>query len=351
MTLHEIEAKHTKLVEEIRGHDHAYYVLAQPQISDHEYDRLYQELLDLEKQFPGLVTPDSPTPRVGGAPMEGFKRVKHLAPMLSLEKIEAAGQPDEKVEPDWFKRSCAQDENTLASLRAFDATIRKHLKRDRVEYIMEPKVDGVSIGVHYRNGRLALGVTRGDGQFGDDITPNLRTVRALPLELCRTGVAPVPESKEKKWFEEGDRRDTCPPLLEVRGEAYMATKDFEVLNKKLAAAGEKPLPNARNATAGTLKLLDPRLVAQRPVSVVFYAVGACEGIEFETHAEMLKRLAGFGFPTQKKWWLCQDIEEVLQRYREEVVANYDEERDLRRKLPYEIDGIVLKVNRMADWER
>jgi len=123
------------------------------------------------------------------------------------------------------------------------------------------------------------------------------------------------------------------------------------LNKKLEAAGEKSLPNARNATAGTLKLLDPRLVAQRPVSVVFYAVGACEGIEFESHAEMLKTLAEFGFPTQKKWWLCKGIEEVLKRYREDVVCRYDEERDLRRQLPYEIDGIVLKVNRYADWGR
>src|SRR6266487_2983006 len=169
MTLPEAKARHARLVEEIRAHDQAYYVLAQPKISDREYDRLYQELLDLEKQFPGLVAPDSPSQRVGGAPAEGFQRVKHLAPMLSLEKIEAAGQPDEKVEPDWFKRSCAQDENTLAALRAFDATLRRHLKRDRVEYVMEPKVDGVSIGVHYRDGRLALGVTRGDGQFGDDI--------------------------------------------------------------------------------------------------------------------------------------------------------------------------------------
>jgi DNA ligase (NAD+) len=142
-----------------------------------------------------------------------------------------------------------------------------------------------------------------------------------------------------------------PALLEVRGEAYMSTKDFEALNKKLAAAGEKTLPNARNGTAGTLKLLDPRLVAQRPVSVVFYAVGACEGVAFETHAEMLKSLAEFGFPTQKKWWLCKDMDEVLKRYREEVVCAYDEDRDLRRQLPYEIDGIVIKVNRYADWAR
>jgi DNA ligase (NAD+) len=330
MTLAQAQARHAELVEEIRRHDHAYYVLAQPIISDREYDQLYRELQELEKQFPELCTPSSPTQRVGGAPTEGFARVKHLQPMLSLEKVEAADHPIKDEEPDRDKRNRLQDENTLPQLRAFDATIRKHLKRDHVEYVLEPKVDGVSIGVHYRHGKLALGVTRGDGQFGDDITANLRTVRAIPLEL---------------------NLKHPPALLEVRGEAYMATKDFEALNAKLAAAGEKTLPNARNATAGTLKQLDPRVVAQRPVSAVFYAVGACEGIEFKTHAELLQALAQFGLPTQRRWWLCKDIEEVLRCYRDEVVCGYDETRDLRRKLPYEIDGVVLKVNRMEDWAR
>jgi len=330
MTAAQAKARHAKLVEEIRAHDHSYYVLAQPKISDREYDQLYQELLDLEKQFPELITSDSPSQRVGGAPTEGFERVKHLMPMLSLEKIEGAEQPDEKAEPDWFKRSCAQDENTLARLLAFDATIRKHLGRDKVEYVMEPKVDGVSIGVHYRHGKLALGVTRGDGQTGDDITVNLRTVRAIPLEL---------------------NLKNPPPLLEVRGEAYMTIGEFEKLNKKLEAAGEKTLPNARNATAGTLKQLDPRLVAQRPVRALFYGVGACEGVEFATHAEMLGLLAKFGLPTQPHWWLCKDVAEVIATYRKKVVAGYDEERDLRKQVPYEIDGVVIKVNRVADWAR
>lgn len=324
------ETRHRELCEQIRTHDHAYYVLAKPVISDFEYDRLYQELLDLEKQCPELVTPDSPSQRVGGAPTEGFPRVQHLQRMLSLEKIEGAEHPTKNEEADWFRRGCRQDENTLPKLRAFDTNIRKHLGRDRVEYVLEPKVDGVSIGVHYRDGKLALGVTRGDGQFGDDITVNLRTVRAIPLEL--------------------NLKDP-PALLEVRGEAYIATADFKALNAKLEASGERSFPNARNATAGTLKQLDPRLVAQRPIRAVFYSFGACEGIEFETHAEMLEALAGFGLPTQPRWWLCTDIDEVLQRYREEVVCNYDEARDLRTKLPYEIDGIVLKVNRLADCQR
>lgn len=327
MSAVEAARRHAELAAEIRRHDHAYYVLAEPVVSDREYDALYTELLDLEKRFPALVTPDSPSQRVGGAPMDGFKRFEHLLPMLSLEKIEASLIPTKDVEPDREARARQQDENTLKELRSFDAKIREHLGRDRVEYIMEPKVDGVSLGVHYRQGKLALGVTRGDGRQGDDITTNLRTVRAIPLEL---------------------ELSNPPALLEVRGEAYMAIRDFDALNARLAAAGEKPLPNARNGTAGILKQLDPRIVAQRPIRAVFYAVGACDGIAFETHADMLQSLAKFGLPTQRHRWLCDGIEEVIARYRDAVVCNYDENRDLRRQLPYEIDGIVVKVNRIAD---
>ncbi|MBI5687593.1 MAG: NAD-dependent DNA ligase LigA [Verrucomicrobia bacterium] len=330
MTRAQAEQRVRELRDQIREHDHRYYALAQPAVSDFEYDKLFRELQELEKQFPDLLTPSSPTQRVGGAPAEGFVRVKHLQPMLSLEKVEGAEHPDSKEEPDREKRNRQQDENTLPRLREFDNTIRKHLGNDRVGYVMEPKVDGVSIGVHYRHGKLALGVTRGDGQFGDDITANLRTVRAIPLEL---------------------KLKNPPALLEVRGEAYIATKDFDALNAKLEAAGERTFPNARNATAGTLKQLDPRLVAQRPISAVFYAVGKCDGIEWETHAEMLEALAKMGLPTQRRWWLCRDMEEVLRVYADEVVAHYDEKRDLRRQLPYDIDGIVLKVNRLADWAR
>jgi DNA ligase (NAD+) len=196
-----------------------------------------------------------------------------------------------------------------------------------------------------------LGVTRGDGTEGDDITVNLRTVRSIPLELRKAGVASASKSKEKELFENGDSRDGCPELLEARGEAYMSIADFEALNKKLVAAGEKPFPNARNATAGTLKQLDPKLVAQRPIRAVFYATGKLEGIEFKKHSEMLEALARFGLPIQKVWWVCHGIDEVLKIYREKVVAHYDEDRDLRRQLPYEVDGIVLKVNTLADWPR
>ncbi len=329
MTPAEARARHAQLIAEIRRHDQAYYVEARPTLSDFDYDGLFQKLLDLEKQFPDLVTPSSPTQRVGGATTDGFARVAHLQPMLSLEKIEGAEHPTKDEEPDREIRNRQQDENTLAQLVSWDAGIRKQLGRDRVEYAMEPKVDGVSLSVHYRHGKLALAVTRGDGQTGDDITANLRTVRSIPLEL---GLA------------------NPPALLEIRGEAYISTKDFDAVNAKLAAAGEKTFPNARNATAGALKQLDPKLVAQRPISAVFYAVGACEGIGFATHDEMLKALATFGLPTQRHW-ICNGIEEVLDVYRREVVCGYDEARDLRRRLSYEIDGIVLKVNRLADAQR
>jgi DNA ligase (NAD+) len=330
MTLSEAQKRHARLVGEIRRHDRAYYVEGRQLITDREYDQLFQELQELEKQYPDLVTPESPTQRVGGAPSEKFARVKHLVPMLSLDKVEAAEHPTSAEELDRDQRNREQDENTLAQLRAFDATLRKQLGRDQIEYVMEPKVDGVSISVHYRHGKLALGVTRGDGAEGDDITANLKTVRGIPLKL---------------------NLNNPPVLLEVRGEAYMAIKEFEAINRKLEAEGEKPFPNARNATAGTLKQLDPKLVAQRPIRAVFYAVGKVEGVEFKKHSEMLEALAQFGLPTQKLWWVCHGIEEVLKIYGEKVVAHYNEARDLRRQLPYEIDGIVLKVNTLADWAR
>ncbi len=361
MTHAEAKKLHAELSAEIRRHDTAYYVEGRQLITDREYDQLFKELQELEKGFSDLVTPESPTQRVGGTPSEKFARVKHLVPMLSLDKVQASDSPTKDEVPDRDQRNRAQDENTLAELRAFDTTIRKHLGRDKVQYIIEPKVDGVSISVHYRHGKLALGVTRGDGTEGDDITTNLKTLRGIPLELAGTRSTASPSTKNR------DAVESIPALLEVRGEAYMAIKEFDVVNKKLEAEGEKPFPNARNATAGTLKQLDPKLVAQRPIRAVFYAVGAfSSGDEaspppglrrgvaatpFKTHSEMLKALAKFGLPTQKLWWVCDGIEEVLKVYRDKIVANYDEDKDLRRQLPYEIDGIVLKVNTLADWAK
>jgi DNA ligase (NAD+) len=351
----EAKKRHAALADEIRRHDRAYYVEGRQIISDREYDLLFKELQELEKQFPELVTPESPTQRVGGAPSEKFARVKHLVPMLSLDKVSASDSPTLVEEPDRDQRNRAQDENTLAQLRTFDATIRKQLGRDNVQYIIEPKVDGVSISVHYRDGRFALGVTRGDGAEGDDITTNLKTVRGIPLslEIGHRGAEAQRKQTDSAKADSASLRlgGKIPALLEVRGEAYMAIKEFDAINKKLEAEGEKPFPNARNATAGTLKQLDPKLVAQRPIRAVFYAVGAVDGIEFKTHSEMLEALAKFGLPTQKLWWVCDGIEEVLKVYRDKIVAHYDEAKDLRAQLPYEIDGIVLKVNTLADWPK
>ncbi len=330
-----MDAPHAKkriadLRREITEHDRRYYVEAKPTISDAAYDELYRELRELEAEHKELVTPDSPTQRVGGAPSKGFRQVRHEVPMLSLEKIEPPTLTGADAELEFAKRVRLQDELTVEKFRSFDQTIRKQLGAEKVGYVMEPKVDGVSISVHYHDGLLALGVTRGDGTTGDDITANLRAVKAIPLRLD----TPNP-----------------PPLIEVRGEAYMPIKDFEKMNAALEAAGEKTLPNARNATAGTLKQLDSSAVAKRPVRAVFYAVGALDGIEFATHGDTLRALKKFGLPVQELWWECDDMEDVIAKYQREVVSHYHEGRDLRSRVHYEIDGIVIKVNDRAAWER
>lgn len=271
MTETQARSRHAELVKEIHKHDRA-YESGHPLISDYDFDQLEKELKKLEDEFPALVTPDSPTQKVRVGPLTKFKRVRHLEPMLSLEKIQASDVPTKEEEPDDDKRKQLQDENTLKEFARFDATLQKQLGTSKIDYVLEPKVDGVSISVHYRHGKLALGVTRGDGREGDDITQNLRQVRDIPHEL---------------------KMKNPPALLEVRGEAYIAQKDFEAMNAKEKAAGDEEFPNARNATAGTLKQLDPRLVAARPLSAVFYAVGAREGIEFQTHAEVLESLKKF----------------------------------------------------------
>ena len=323
-------ARHACLAAEILAHDRAYYVLSAPTVTDLEYDRLYRELQQLESAHPELITPESPTQRVGGAPSEGFARVEHQRPMLSLEKVLASEEPSSVEEPDRERRGRLQDENTLAALSAWYAQVCKTLGRNAVPLIMEPKVDGVSLSLHYRRGKLALGVTRGDGRFGDDITANLRTLRSIPLQL---------------------ETSNPPEWIEIRGEAYMTLEDFGAMNAGLAAAGEKVAPNPRNATSGSLKLLDPRIVAQRPIRAVFYAVGVSEGIRFESHSDLLRQYQAWGVPIQGRWWACGGMDELLGLYRSSVVAGYDEDRDLRRQLPYEIDGVVIKVDRFEDAAR
>ncbi len=279
---------------EIERHNRLYYVEATAEISDRDYDRLYDELKALEEAHPEWVTPDSPTQRVGGRPIEGFERVRHRAPMLSLEKKE-----------------------DLRELELFEKEIRKKLPDFRPDYVVEPKIDGVSIALHYVDGVLRQGVTRGDGEYGDDITANVRTLRDIPLRLDTGGAAP-------------------PAHLEARGEAYMKEADRIALNEQLRARGEKTFANTRNATAGTLKQLDPRVVAQRPIRAVFYALGHVEGAAYATHAGELDALRAFGLPTPRHWRRAGGIAEA------EAAARELKERE--GELPYEIDGAVIKVN-------
>lgn len=286
----------------IERHNSLYYVEARPEISDREYDRLYDEIKQIEALHPEWVTPDSPTQRVGGQPLRQFASVRHLRPMMSLDNT-----------------------YTFDELREFDGRVRKLLPGEDVCYVLEPKVDGCSISVRYDKGLLSLGTTRGDGATGDDITANLRTIRSLPLRLTTPAGGRVPD------------------FLEVRGEAYMPVEGFRRLNEQRVRAGEEAFANPRNATAGSLKQLDSRIVAGRPLAVVFYAVGVAEGVEFESQEALLRGLRDLGLPIPAKWWVCRDIEEVILRS--------GELRQSEASLGYEIDGAVVKVNSLAQWQK
>lgn len=312
MTRQQAEKRATDLRRELNRHNRLYYVEARPEISDREYDALYKELQGLEAQFPDLVTPESPTRRVGGEPLKEFRSVRHLVPMMSLDNT-----------------------YDFDELREFDARVRKLLPGEPVEYVLEPKVDGVSVSLRYENGAFTLGATRGDGTTGDDITANLRTIRSLPLALAP---APAPALALARNLNRNP-----PPLLEVRGEAYLPVEGFKKLNAQREKDGEELFANPRNACAGSLKQLDSRIVAARPLSAVFYAVGACEGIQFETQAEVLETLRTLGLPTPQFWRRCADIEAVI--------AAAGELQDLEATLPYEIDGAVVKVNNLAQWKK
>ena len=299
------QARIADLREQIRRHDFLYYVEAKPEIPDREYDRLYAELKKLEEEHPDLVTPDSPTQRVGGQPVKEFNPVRHSVPMMSLDNTYSTEE-----------------------LREFDTRVRKLLPNENVEYVLEPKIDGVSISVHYENGQLTVGATRGDGTTGDDITANLKTIKAIPLSLITHLPSPITR------------------LLEVRGEVYMKVADFQKLNAAREKAGEPLFQNPRNTTAGSLKQLDPAIVAQRPLNAVFYAiadVGQASRLSISTQSEVLESLKKFGLPTHRHWWICKDIDEVIRRA--------EELQTLEAKLPFEIDGAVVKVNSLAQWER
>lgn len=282
---------------ELERHNRLYYAEAAPEISDREFDALLRELQELEAAHPELAAADSPTRRVGGEPLEGFRTVKHAVPMLSLDNT-----------------------YSLEEMREFDARVRKALGEETVEYVLEPKVDGVSVSLRYERGVLALAATRGNGKEGDDITANVRTIRAVPLRISSDA-----------------------PVLEVRGEAYLGRAAFARLNAERERAGEPLFANPRNATAGSLKQLDPKVVAARPLSAVFYATGELNGVAFETQAEMLRELARLGFPVAKLWWTCRGIEDVIVRA-EELQRREGE-------LDYEMDGAVVKVNSFRRWRQ
>ena len=256
--------------EEVRKHDRLYYENAAPIISDREYDRLYKELVDLETQFSDLVTPDSPTQRVGGKPLEAFAQVQHRAPMLSLDNTYS-----EDEVANFYKR------------------IKRLLPDEKIPVVIEPKVDGVAVSVMYEKGRLKYAATRGDGLVGDDITQNIKTIRSVPHQL----------------------RGDAPDVFEVRGEAYLDKAGFEKLNRERQAAGLPIFANPRNAAAGSLKHLDPKAVAQRPLGIVFYGTGAVEGADIDLHSKIFRLFKKLGVPTHEDWWLADSIDDILKAIR------------------------------------
>ena len=277
---------------ELERHNRLYYVEAAPEITDIEYDALMRELEALEAQYPALATPDSPTQRVGGQPLEGFETVEHAVPMLSID-------------------------NTYneADLRRFDERVRRGLDAgDEPAYVVELKLDGVAISILYENGVLTRAATRGDGVRGDNVTQNVRTIFSLPLRLT------------------GDP----PPAFEVRGEVFMRHEELERLNAIREQRGEPPLANPRNTTAGTLKLLDPRAAAQRRLDITLYDVAPMPGVAVSSHWETLEALRGYGLPVNLHAKQCQTFEEVVR-----VCLTWQ---DKRAELEYEIDGMVIKVD-------
>jgi DNA ligase (NAD+) len=292
MTTSQPAARAAELRKLLHHHNYLYYVEAQPEISDREFDRLMKELEEIEAAHPELVTPDSPTQRVGGAPVTGFATVTHRVPMLSIDNTYNAGE-----------------------LREFDARIRKLLGNEPVCYVVELKIDGVAISLTYENGLFTKGATRGNGEQGDDVTHNLKTVGGLPLRL---------------------RTDSPPPLFEVRGEVYISRADFAKVNAARVTAGDRPFENPRNLTAGSLKMLDPKIAARRHMRLYAYDLGLVEGVTVKSHRAVLKLLRDFGFPVNPDVKSFDDIEGVIA-----YCASWEHK---RAELAYDTDGLVVKVD-------
>lgn len=302
MERREAERRIEELREELRYHDHLYYVEDSPEISDRAYDRLFRELKELEESFPELLTPDSPTQRVGGEPLDSFPTVEHAAPMLSLD----SGSSPEAVE-------------------RFDERIRKAVGSEtEVEYVLEPKLDGASVELVYEKGHLTSAATRGDGLQGEGVIANVRTIAAVPLRL-RNGKRPPPE------------------LLSVRGEVIMRQSAFEKLNERLMQEGKEPFANPRNAAAGALRQLDPQITASRPLDIYLYDILAARGFTAATQWEVLQAIRGWGLRVNDLPRLVDSVEQILE-YHQDLVARRDD-------IGYEIDGVVIKLNDLEARER
>ncbi len=294
-----------KLRQEIEYHNYRYYVLDSPVISDAEYDALLRELKELEEKYPELVTPDSPTQRVGFAPAKEFGQVRHAEPMLSLDD---AFKEEEVIE--------------------FDRRIKRFLglpEEALLEYTVEPKMDGLAVELVYEDGVFTVGSTRGDGYVGEDVTNNLKTIKSIPLRLFRHQGLPIPKR------------------LDARGEVFMEKEKFKKLNEERLARGEPPFANPRNAAAGSLRQLDPNVTARRPLDIFFYGVGRVEGYTFKTQWEILTTLPKWGLKTNPYCRLVKGIKEAI--------AYHHEMEKRREELPYEVDGIVIKVNDLSLWEK
>ena len=292
-----VEKRIAALRSEIEEHNRRYYEEAAPTISDREYDRLYRELLDLEERYPQFLTLDSPTRRVGEAPLKAFSQIVHSVPMLSLDNTYS----EEEV-------------------GAFYRRMEKLLPNEKIPVVVEPKVDGVAVSLLYEEGRLQYAATRGDGTTGDDITQNIRTIRSVPEQL----------------------KNGAPRLFEVRGEVFMTKDGFARLNAERSEAGLPVFANPRNSAAGSLKQLDPAITAQRPLGVVFYGTGAVEGIELTHHSQLFALLKKLGLPCSERWWAAESLEQILQAIREIE--------KLRHDFVYETDGAVVKVDNFAQRE-
>ena len=297
------EKEIARLRDEIRYHEHRYYVLDDPEISDFEFDALMQRLKELEQKHPELVTPDSPTQRVGGQPAGEFPKVRHPAPMLSLANT-----------------------YSVDDLEDFDRRVRELAGRATVEYVAELKLDGLSMALTYQDGRLVHGVTRGDGETGEDVTTNVKTIRSVPLRL---------EPKKLEII-------ANPARFEVRGEVIMTHQAFEQMNAQREAAGEPKFANPRNAAAGTMRQLDPRIVAERKLDMFVYYLQVKGTEPLAEHVQALRTLVALGFKVNPNWQLCRTIDD-LRAY----IQQWETKRD---GLGYEIDGIVIKVNNTRLWQ-